>query len=438
MRAVLTSLFLLASGAGALAHPVLLISIDGLRPVSILQPKDKLPNIAALIAGGTHASGVRDMLPSITYPNHTTLITGVAPALHGITGNLTFDPLQTNQEGWYWYAEDVKVPSLFDAVKAKGGVSANIGWPVTVGQRSITANIPEFWRTYSPLDAKAMRALSTPGLTERLAQATHVPLEATVGLKPDTDVAKGKLMAALIAADHPLFSTIHLSSLDETQHDTGLDTPESRANLQVLDGVVGALVTAARKAEPDLVVALVSDHGFAPVAQDVNLGVAFVEAGLITLDPVSHKPQTWVASPWYGAGTGLVVLKDRNDAGLRARVEALLKKLAADPKDGIAQVIGREEIARRGGGPDADFMVDFASGFRAGKLYTGPLLIPAKDKATHGYFPERPDMRATFVIAGPGIAAGKAMGEIDMRDIAPTLAKIMGVALPTATGKPLF
>ena len=60
------------------------------------------------------------------------------------------------------------------------------------------------------------------------------------------------------------------------------------------------------------------------------------------------------------------------------------------------------------------------------------------DKGTHGYFPTHPEMRATFILAGPGMARKGSLGEIDMRDIAPTLAKMMKVSLPTADGHPLL
>ena len=66
----------------------------------------KLPTLGKLITeGGVYATGVRNVLPTVTYPDHTTLITGVWPSRHGIAGNQTFDPLQQNMTGWYWYAE---------------------------------------------------------------------------------------------------------------------------------------------------------------------------------------------------------------------------------------------------------------------------------------------------------------------------------------------
>ena len=65
-------------------------------------------------------------------------------------------------------------------------------------------------------------------------------------------------------------------------------------------------------------------------------------------------------------------------------------------------------------------------------------MTPSNVKGTHGYFPTHPEMRATFILSGPSIAKRGSLGEVDMRDIAPTLAKVMKVSLPQADGKPLF
>ncbi|MDB5740046.1 MAG: alkaline phosphatase family protein, partial [Alphaproteobacteria bacterium] len=309
------------------------------------------------------------------------------------------------------------------------------GWPVTVGNRSITDNIPEYWRAYTAEDTKLLRALSTPGLPERIEKLSGVTFASIQGVDVAADAARTKFAAATIVADRPLFSAIHLSSLDETQHDHGPGTPEAKANLEALDVIVGDLIAAARKAEPDLVVALVSDHGFAPISKDVNLVSAFAEAGLVTV--TNGKVTAWQAMPWYAAGSDMIVLANPADTAVKDKVRALLSKLQADPANGIRAFIDRAGIAERGGARDADFMVDFALGYKGGKAITGPLITPAHDKGTHGYFPQWPEMRSTFVIAGAGVAH-KTLGEIDMRDIAPTLAKVMDVKLPTATGKPLF
>ena len=91
-----------------------------------------------------------------------------------------------------------------------------------------------------------------------------------------------------------------------------------------------------------------------------------------------------------------------------------------------------------GGAPGPAFVVDFRPGFAAGGALTGPIVRDRKTTGgAHGYAPTHPELQASFIIAGPGIAAGRNLGEIDMRAIAPTLARLMGVPLPTADLKPL-
>ncbi len=95
---------LLAPG-GAVAAPVLLVSIDGLRPGDVIEADQrglKIPTLRGLEGAGAYADGVVNVTPTVTYPNHTTLITGVAPRTHRIANNTVFDPLGRNEEGWYW------------------------------------------------------------------------------------------------------------------------------------------------------------------------------------------------------------------------------------------------------------------------------------------------------------------------------------------------
>ncbi len=381
---------------------------------------------------------MRNVLPTVTYPNHTTLITGVAPALHGIANNVAFDPLQVNQEGWYWYARDIKVATLWDAVHKAGGKTASLSWPVSVGTPFIDFDIPEYWRARTPDDVKLLYALSTGGLLDELSRVANLDAALLRGSEPQNDEARAAFAATLIALKRPQFMTLHLVSLDHYEHEHGPGSPQAKAVLERIDAAIGTLLAAAREAQPDLVVAIVPDHGFAPVAHDVNLMTAFIDARLVTLDPATHKIASWDAEPWSAGGSAAVVLAHPDDAAIRDKVAALLASLAADPANGIAQIADRGGIAALGGAPEPSFWIDFKPGWEAGRAWTGALLSPGSNKGTHGYFPAHPEMRATFMIEGPGLAKTGKLGEIDMRDIAPTLAKILGVTLPQATGKPLF
>ena len=426
----------------AMAHaaPVLMISIDGLRPADIWDADKrglKVPNLRKLEAEGVYATGVRNALPTVTYPNHTTLVTGVWPAKHGIANNTTFDPLGRNMGGWYWYASDIKAPTLWDAVHKAGKKTASVYWPVSVGAASIDYDIPEYWRAHIAEDAKLLKAVSTPGLVDELEAATGRRLVEMTEEEPQNNVARTAFAVALIKAKHPAFMTLHLAALDHAQHGFGPDTPQTRAVLEGLDAEVGELVAAARQAEPGVVIAVVSDHGFAPLAHAVNLESAFIDAGLITVDEKTHRVTSWTAAPW-GNASAAIILANPEDQAVKAKVAALLAKLAADPELGIARVIDAAEIARMGRTAQASFWVDFKSGYEAGGRAGGPMISASGTRGTHGYMPDHPEMRATFILVGPGVPAKGSIGEIDMRDIAPTLAKLMGVALPGADGKPLL
>ena len=435
----LTAAVALASAAHA--APVLMISIDGLRPADVLDADArglKIPTLRALVAHGAYATDVVNVIPTVTYPNHTTLITGVRPAVHGISNNVAFDPLFRNADGWEWYASDIKVPTLWDAVHAKGQVVASLGWPVSVGAQSIDDNLPEYWRARTPDDIKLLRVLSTPGLVPALEKKTGLSV-ASIGsdTTPEADEAKAKFCVALYELKRPELFTIHLSSLDHIQHIYGPGTPEAHAALERIDADVAEIVAAARKARPGVVVAIVSDHGFAPVSKEVNLLKAFVEDGLITLGPTSHKPTSWEAEPWGGASAA-VVLAHPDDPALKAKVKTLLDKLAADPTNGIDRVIDAAEIDKRGIAGGASFYIDFKLGYEMGNKFDAPQVSPTLAKGTHGWFNDHPEMHSTFIIDGPGVPRHGSLGQIDMRDIATTLAEVLNVSLPTAQGKRLF
>jgi predicted AlkP superfamily pyrophosphatase or phosphodiesterase len=436
IRHIAAAVLAFSFAAPADAARVLLISIDGLRPVEFTRPVKELPlpNLRRLRDDGARASGVRGVVPTLTYPSHATLLTGVAPARHGIVSNLTFDPVLKNAQGWYWYASDLRVPTLWDAARKAGLSTANVHWPTSVGA-AIDANLPQIWRTGMADDRKLLHALATPGLVDEL-EAVAGPYADGIDESITGDETRAQHAIALIGLRKPQFMTAYFTAFDHEQHDRGPDSREALVVLERIDAIVGRLVDAARKVDPDTVVAVVSDHGFAKVSVDVNLFDAFAKEGLMRFDAAGNVV-AWDAAPWLAGGSADVVLRDRNDAVLRDRVRALLARLAADAANGIARVSEREAIAAAGGNPQADFHVDFKPGFETSPDVKTPLVTPSRRRGMHGYDPALPEMQASFLVAGKGVPR-RDLGNVDMRDIAPTLAKVLGVALPEAEGKVLF
>jgi hypothetical protein len=116
----------------------------------------------------------------------------------------------------------------------------------------------------------------------------------------------------------------------------------------------------------------------------------------------------------------------------------VLEKLRADPNSGVKRVLAGEAIKASGGWPDASFILALKPGYAMGGAWSGRLVTPnVGDNGTHGWLPDAPEMRAAFFIVGHGIAKGRNLGSVDMRQLAPTFAKILDVKLPSATQRSL-
>lgn len=421
-----------------LAGQVLMISIDGLSPEYVLKADAhglKIPTLRRFLTEGTYADGVIGVVPTVTYPSHTTLVTGVWPLEHGIEANVTFNPT-LSVESWYWYAQDIKVPTLWEAADKAGIVTASVSWPVTVGANAVKYLIPEYWRTHTANDHKLMEAISRPDtLLAEMEERLGPYVESTDPGVPG-DQIRAKFSLDILSHRKPGFMTIHLAALDHLEHVSGPFSKESDETVEAIDDMVSKLIQAALQNDPTTVVAVVSDHGFLSVDRHISLALPFIKEGLITLKAgagtESPRIASWDAAFWPAGGSAAVMLRTPGDEALKARVRALLLKMRDDPAYSIARVIEQPELGKIGGFPNAAFLVEMKPGAEPSYLLTGPLEQPAPGTGTHGYLPDRPEMRASFFLMGKGIAPGRDLGVIDMRQIAPTVAGLLGVQLHSA------
>ena len=454
MRTILLALSLALLTANTPAQqphqPVLLISIDGMRPDYITQADEhhlRIVTLRRIMASGTYADGVTGVLPTVTYPSHTTIITGVWPAEHGILNNQRFDPERKLSGAWYWYADQIKVSTLWSASHDAGLHTASVGWPVTVDATSIDYDLPEYWRSAgpgaatNPDDRSLMNAVSRPdGELARIAARTGTPYMMGNDTSLAGDEVKTIYSLDILKQHRPQFMTIHLSSLDAEQHLAGPFSAEADADLEGIDGMVQRLAAQELVNYPNAVIAIVSDHGFAPVEHDVNLAIPFLEAGLIRTakSPEGANTVSWQAEPWAAGCVAPIMLHDPSDTATRDKAGKLLEHLAADPANGIEAVLDHEATVALGNFSNAAFLVTFKVGYCNGGALTGPLVTPSFEKGAHGYnIATTPAMRSSLFMMGKGIAAGRDLGVVDMRRIAPTLAGLLGVSLPTAKQPPL-
>jgi predicted AlkP superfamily pyrophosphatase or phosphodiesterase len=443
MRALPALAFLLsaiAAGGRAPAASVLMISVDGLKPEYVLDADAhglKIPFLRSLMHDGAYARGVTGVWPTVTYPSHTTLLTGLSPAEHGIYNNLEFDPKNTFANAWYWYAQQIRVPTLWQAAREAGLSTASIGWPVSVGATGVDFLIPEYWRVgrltdVDPSDALLLAAVSRPEDLLQKMQARLGPYMRGNDPSPPGDEIKTRYALDILKTQKPRLMTIHLSSLDEQQHRFGPFSAEANADLEVIDGQLAQLFAASRANDPKAIALVVSDHGFVQITHKVNLMQPFLRAGLL------QSGGAWKAQPWSGSGMAAVMLHDPADSQTESKVRELLQTMKADPDNGIAEVLERDAIKQRGAFPEAAFLIVMKLGYYALADATSPLSSDVQGTlGSHGFSPEYPEMRAAFFIAGSGIAHGRDLGLIDMRQVAPTVAQLLGVRLRQASQRPL-
>ncbi len=443
--------------AGVMAAPgrpaaasVLMISVDGMKPEYVTQADAhglKIPFLRSLMADGSYAQAVVGVWPTVTYPSHTTLVTGVSPAEHGIYNNLEFDPRHKFAESWFWYAHQIRVPTLWQAAHRAGLATASVGWPVSVGATDVDFLIPEYWRIFhptadlNPSDRHLMAALSRPeGMLQDM-QESLGPYLMGNDTSREADEIKTRFAADILVRRKPRFMTVHLSSLDDQEHEHGPFSVQANEDLEAIDGMLARLSAAARAGNPAAITLVVSDHGFAALTHRVNLFIPFIQAGLIELqtDPESHASAVtaWNAEPWLAGGMAAIVLRDPADPALQERVHELLRKLAADPGNGIDQILEPDAMAKRGAFPGASFLVVMKTGFYTGAAQSGALVTDMTGHGGHGFAPDMPDMRAAFFAAGMGVARHRDLGVVDMRQIAPTVAGWLGLEMPSATAMPL-
>jgi predicted AlkP superfamily pyrophosphatase or phosphodiesterase len=434
MRLAAAALLCAACATASPARHAIVISVDGLMPETYLEPDRlglRVPTLRALAASGIAARGARPAFPTSTYPNHTTIATGVLPATHGIVSNETFDPEEKNRHGWDWYAEDIRVPALWDAAAARGLRTLLVSWPVTVGARA-TALMPEIWRAGTADDQKLLRALSSDGVLA--AAAARFP-DLWTKLTPPGSRDEGIVDVAVANLERlrPDLTMVHFFQTDLHEHDFGPGSPEARAAIEVADAQIARLLAAARAAgilDRTLVV-IVSDHGFKPVDRGFAPSALLRERGFIDVD-ADGKVTAWRAATTVNGGSAYVYLRDPADRDTARAVAALFAEQAA-----VRRVLDAADLAARGGDPRALLAIEAADGWSFVSGAGGPVTRPFDSRGQHGFGDDRPEMRATLLVAGPGIAP-RVVDDAALVDVAPTVAAWLGLSLPAAKGRSLL
>ena len=255
-----------------------------------------MPAIRALAEEGARSSQMRVSTPSVTWPNHTTLVTGVNPAIHGVVGNNYLDRetgsrVRLIADPVYDKDQIVKVPTLYDLAKARGLKTAAIRWPATRNARTLDWTIPDM------AAGKPTLTNSTPALLEDCARA-GIPFGSNQKNKEGDDtweVVSTRIFNLILHEHRPHLALLHLTDVDHVQHQHGPRSPEAYAAVKAADQLVREVWDELKQDFPgQTALFVVSDHGFSPVNRTLLPNVALRKTGLLTSSsngPVQIVPQ---------------------------------------------------------------------------------------------------------------------------------------------------
>jgi len=423
----------------------LLISVDALKPEFVFEQERlgiRLPNITRyfLENGLTARAGSKSVFPTFTYPCHQSMITGTNPAVHGIVNNGIFDPVGEHKGAWHWFANN-KVKTLWEAAKDGGYCSASVAFPTSVAAKGDYI-APEFWWDGSKLDSRLIDAVAKPqGLIEEMEKDIGT-YAGGLDLSDEGDAQRGKAAMWMLRqklapqiAEKPFFMSAYFASFDESAHQNGVYSKQAAESLEKIDRMLGELIQEAERITGgDLVVCVVSDHGTLDNTHNISPNILLKKAGLIQTDE-NGNVISWRAFSQRAGGTAEIRLADPKDFEAAAILKDIVERLKADPESGIMEVMDSEGAKKRGGFPEAAYVLISDKGYEIRDDVDGEYCrTRLTQKAQHGYNEEFPEMRASFMLTGKGIVPGS-LEQVCLIDVAPTLADIMGVELPEAEGR---
>lgn len=417
---------------------VLVISLDGLPAYAFEDPRMPAPALRRLAREGAAATAMTIVNPAVTWPNHTTLATGVSPLRHGVLFNgrlLRPGPRAPVRVEHRDRADLVRAPTLYDRAHQAGLSTAQVDWVPHQIDGTISWAFPERPALGGPIERQLVGGgfLTEDDLGEF--RRTTITWRDQIW----TDAA-----AYLVARHRPNLLYLHLLALDATHHNYGPWSLASASGIALADARVAQLLetVAAEGLATRTTVFVVSDHGFKQVFHEIQPNVALRAAGLIEVTGTTATAcDVWSISE---GGTAMVYLTNpdpRRREELLARARETLAAL-----EGVARVVDPPQYAALGlptpaeNDQMADLVLVAKHGYHFTNAFEGAPLVARPEGAplgAHGYLAEDPQMNAVFIAWGYGIRPGARVGTIRNVDVAPTVAAVLGVGLPGAEGRAL-
>lgn len=421
-------------------NKLVVISLDSMGFRDLNELRDLTPNLAQLIAKGTWVKKVQGIFPTLTYPSHTSIITGQYPAVHGIVNNTKLQPRRLSPD-WYWYRKEVKATPLYDVARAAGLTTAAFLWPVTAGSK-IDYNLAEIfpnriWTNQVMVSLKASSPWFLMQMNHRYGKLRH-------GIKqPWLDDFITACAVDTLKNKQPDLTLVHLVDMDSMRHRYGVRSAEAKAALQRLDGRVARLVRATKDAgtydHTNFVI--LGDHYQINVDKMIHLNQLFVKQGWVTpVDGKTTYKNNWRVTAKTCDGETYIYTRGSVDLGKVKQVIAGV--------EGIEHIYDDAEAVKLGADPRCAFLVEAKPGYYFTDEVNRPAVVEEVDPTSlgthdryhgvHGYGPTQPNYFTTAIFAGPDVNEGATVAGAHLVDEGPTFAELLKLKYPAPTaGQPI-
>lgn len=423
-----------------MAKHVIVISEDAL-VFEDLETLRRTPNFSKFWDLSAKIEKVRSIYPSLTYPAHTTMRTGVYPERHGITNNEQSVLCEVDSK-WEFFNDAVCAPDIFDACKENGLSTAAVFWPVTGNHQSIDYLINEYW-PQMPGETAAECFLHSGSSSEVIRKVVEPNLHLLEHrIHPYCDAFIHACACSIIREFQPNLLMIHPANIDAYRHQTGLFSDLVTHGLHEIDLWLGDIIKAAHDAsifeQTDFFI--VSDHGQLNITRKSAPNAEFRRRKLIETDHQGRITSYQAFCKSMGM-SAQVFMKPSFSPEEYHEVHAALKEMCNSGLFGISRVYTKEEArAEEKLAGDFSFVIETDGSTAFINDWNGPAIRAflhenlCLGKAAHGHHPDK-GPQPTFFAFGPDIQPGTTLKNGLLVDEAPTFAHALGISMKKTDGK---
>lgn len=411
---------------------LVVISIDAMGYKDLAEQANLAPTLTKIRDQGSWVKRIQGVSPTLTYPSHTTIVTGQYPAVHGVINNTKLQPKRESPD-WLWYHRYIKVPTLYDLAHEKGLKTAALLWPVT-GSSKIDYNLAEIFsnRPWSNQVLVSLKSSSPKFIYDMNKKYGHM----LKGIKqPWRDDFITACAVDTLKNKRPDLMLLHLVDMDSMRHRYGVHSPEARAAWVRQDKRIAQIIEATKSARTyeNTNFVIVGDHYQIDVQKMIHLNMIFEQHGWLEGIPgKTTYRKNWQVTAKNCDGETYIYTCGKVDL---AKVKESFAHV-----EGIEAIYDQKEAIARGADPNCAFLVAAKPGYYFTDEVNRSAVVEKVDPATldepnryrgmHGFDPNEPDYYTSAIFFGPDVNPGVTVEKSAMVNEAPTLAHLLGVKFP--------